>query len=190
MFESTIQTNLSPIELHTLASPIPRFPDPDLLFGRNPKGRLNRNEKELTDLRWQQVREGVAVKLLSEEKEVYVYAQSDNRIEKERSMRRQRLRRLLTGLTKLRAQKRLTRDKLLMKLGALKKEAGRAFGLLHVQVPQSDEPITPETFHWTFNRAKYRTTRRREGRYLLRSNLTETDPAKLWEQLEAEESAQ
>ena len=32
-----------------------------------------------------------------------------------------------------------------------------------------------------YNRAKYRTTRRREGRYLLRSNLTETDPAKLWE---------
>ena len=96
-------------------------------------------------------------------------------------MRKRRLRRLLTGLTKLREQKRLTRDKLLMKLGALKKEAGRAFDLLHVQVPQSDELITSETFHWTFNRAKYRTTRRREGRYLLRSNLTETDPAKLWD---------
>ena len=146
-----------------------------------PKGRLSRYEKELMDLPWKQVREGVAVKLLSEEKEVYVYAQSDNRIEKERAMRKRRLRRLLTGLTKLREQKRLTRDKLLMKLGALKKEAGRAFDLLHVQVPQSDESITAQTFHWTLNRAKYRTTRRREGRYLLRSNLTETDPAKLWE---------
>ena len=40
---------------------------------------------------------------------------------------------------------------------------------------------TEATFTARLNRAKLRQVRRREGRYLLRTNLTETDPVKLWE---------
>jgi transposase len=36
-------------------------------------------------------------------------------------------------------------------------------------------------FTFTLDKAKLRQVRRREGRYLLRSNLTETDPTRLWE---------
>ena len=145
-----------------------------------PKGRLSQYEKQLTQQPWKKVREDISVKLLVEGQETYVYAQSQGRIQKERAMRKGRLRRLISGLEKLRNHKRLTRDGLLMKLGVLKKHAGRAFGLLEIKLPKAQEPITHETFSWKLNRAKYRVTYQREGRYLLRSNLDGSDPAKLW----------
>jgi len=74
----------------------------------------------------------------------------------------------------------LTRDELLLKLGAAKKDAGRAYGLITVQVPEHAQPVSPETFTFTLNRKKLRQVRRREGRYLLRSNLTSDDPLQLW----------
>lgn len=146
-----------------------------------PKGRLSRYEKALTDQPWESVRDDVAVKLLQAGDEIYVYAQSRSRIMKERAMRKRRLKQLLRKLEELRNQKRLTRDSLLMKLGAASKEAGRAFGLMTIRVPEPGEPISEETFHWRINRKKYRRTFRREGRYLLRSNLPPDNPAKLWE---------
>ena len=36
-------------------------------------------------------------------------------------------------------------------------------------------------FTYRLDRDKLRQVRRREGRYLLRTNLTESDPAKLWQ---------
>jgi len=45
----------------------------------------------LVELPWQVVREGVVVKLLKEEKELYVLAQSQDRRKKERGMRRRQL---------------------------------------------------------------------------------------------------
>ena len=78
-------------------------------------------------------------------------------------------------------QKRITRDSLLMKLGAAQKDAGKAFGLMIITLPEAGQPINEDTFHWRINRAKYRQTYRREGRYLLRSNLPPDNPATLWE---------
>ncbi len=121
------------------------------------------------------------MKLLKEDEELYIYAQSEDRIQKERSMRTRRLRRLMGQLKKLRNQKRLKRDMLLMKLGAFKKEAGRAYGLLEIKLPDPGEAINAQSFHWGINRSKYRQAYRREGRYLLRSNLENEEPVKLWE---------
>jgi transposase len=146
-----------------------------------PKGRLSRYEKRLAELPWEKVRQKVSVKLLKEGDEIYIYAQSDDRIQKERAMRKRRLRRLISQLQLLRNRKRLTRDTLLMKLGALKKEAGRAFGLMEITLPEPEEPINPKTFHWRIIREKYRKVYRREGRYLLRSNLESDNPTRLWE---------
>jgi transposase len=146
-----------------------------------PKGRLSRYEEELTGKPWENVRDDVSVKLLRDGEEIYVYAQSENRIKKERAIRKRRLRRLLKELGALRDRKRLKRDALLMKLGAARKEAGRAFQLLKIRVPDSSEPINAQTFHWRINRTKYRQAYRREGRYLLRSNLPPENPARLWE---------
>ena len=146
-----------------------------------PKARLGKLEAELAKHPWKQVRENVEVKLLSQDKELYVFAQSRARIDKERAMRRRTLRKLLDRLKELRAMKKLKRDELLLKIGAARSEAGRVFSLIDLQLPKPRQAVTPETFRYSLNREKLRAVRRREGRYLLRSNLCEEDPAKLWE---------
>jgi hypothetical protein len=144
-----------------------------------PKGALTALEKDLLDRPWETVREGVQVKLLPQDGEVYVLAQSAGRIAKERAIRRKKLRRLLARLHELRRQLP-ARDKLLMALGAAKKEAGRFYALLNITVPTADQALTPETFHFRLDRPRLRRVRRREGQYLLRSNLTGRAPAELW----------
>jgi transposase len=146
-----------------------------------PKGRLTQLEKDLAERSWEQVREGVEVKLLPREGELYVLAQSRDRVAKERAMRQRKLRRLLVRLQQLRDMKQLKRDALLVKLGQAKAQAGRVFGLVDLRLPQAREAVSPETFSFRINRQKLRAARRREGRYLLRSNLCEEHPAKLWE---------
>ena len=94
-------------------------------------------------------------------------------------MRRRRLKKLFKRLRELQQQD-LTRDQLLLKLGAAKKDAGRAYGLVDIKLPGKDDAVTPETFGFALNRRKLRFVRRREGRYLLRSNLKGDDPALLW----------
>ncbi len=145
-----------------------------------PRGRLNKLEQTFPQLPWEQVRDSVEVKLLDQEGELYILAKSAGRAQKERSIRRRRLKKLLKRLRELQHQ-RLTRDELLLKLGAAKKEAGRAYGLVDIHVPEKDPAVTPERFTFSLNRAKLRLTRRREGHYLLRSNLSGEDPAKLWQ---------
>lgn len=144
-----------------------------------PKGRLTKLEKSFLDQPWQVVRERVTVKLLKQDNEAYVLALSAGRRDKEKAMRRRRLKRLCKRLHELQ-QQAPSRDQLLLKLGAAKKEAGRAYGLVKVQVPEKDQPVTPETFTFRLNRKKLRLTRRREGRYLLRTNLANDNPAQLW----------
>jgi transposase len=144
-----------------------------------PKGRLSKLEKEFLKLDWAKAKEAVDVKLLKQGKEIYILARSEGRVLKEREMRRRRLRRLLSKLKAYRSQS-LTRDRLLMKLGAAKKEAGRAYGLLEIRVPDEGEPMNAETFTFGFNRKKLRQVCRREGHYLLRTNLTAADPSELW----------
>ena len=143
-----------------------------------PKGALTALEKELTARPWETVREGVQVKLLPQDGEVLVLARSAGRVDKESAIRRKKLRRLLARLHELRRQ-RPARDKLLMALGAAKKEAGRCYALLHITVPATDQAVGDETFYFRWNRPRLREVRRREGSYLLRSNLTGRTPAEL-----------
>lgn len=144
-----------------------------------PKGRLTKFEKSFLEKSWEQVRAEVKVKLLEEDGELYILAKSDGRVNKERSMRKRRLKKLWSRLNDLQSQK-INRDTLLLKLGAAKKEAGRAYALVKINLPKSNEPVTPETFTFSLNKKKLRQVRRREGCYLLRSNLTSGDPAELW----------
>ena len=136
---------------------------PVLYLVGTPKGRLSRYEQKLAEQPWEKVHEGLSLKLLEDGDEIYVYAQSHDRIKKERSMRKRRLKGLIKQLHGLRNRKRLTRDTLLMRLGAAKKEAGRAFGLMNITLPDPGQPINPETFHWRIKRAKYREAYRREA---------------------------
>ena len=145
-----------------------------------PKGRLSALEQLFLAQPWERAREQVQVKLLQREGEMYVLARSDGRVDKERAMRRRSLKKLLKRLKDLQQQK-LSRDALLMKLGAAKKEAGRAYALVDVEPPPKGQRAQLHSFRFTLNRAKLRQVRRREGHYLLRTNLTEHDPAMLWQ---------
>jgi transposase len=145
-----------------------------------PKGRLTQYEQELLERPWQVVRDGVQVKLLPQENELYVLAQSHDRVNKERAMRRRQLKGLVKRLKELR-QMSLARDQLLLKLGAAKAQYPVAWRLVHTQVPAEDQPINEQTFTFKLRTDKLRQVRRREGRYLLRSNLSPEDPAKLWQ---------
>ena len=66
-----------------------------------PKGRLTRLEKDLLAKPWQQARPGVRVKLLPRDGELYVFADSANRVAKERAMRRRQLKWLWARLKQL-----------------------------------------------------------------------------------------
>ena len=142
-----------------------------------PKGRLTKLEQSFLKQPWAKVREGVQVKRLATEEDVYVLAQSDARIGKERGMRTKRLRRYIERLKAMQAQV-LTRDQMLMKLGAAKHDAGRAAGLVRVSIPKAT--TTTASLEFKLDRDKLRQVRRREGRYLLRTNLTCGEPTQLW----------
>jgi len=139
-----------------------------------PKGRLGKLETSLLDLPWQAVRPGVDVKLLAKDEELYVLAKSRARVDKERAMRQRQLRWLWARLQHLSTMS-LTREALLMKLGAARAKAPAAWRLI-------DTKVDPQTamFSYALNRKKLRQVRRREGRYLLRTNMGGHDPAALW----------
>ena len=139
-----------------------------------PKGRLSRLEKDLVAKPWQEARDGVHVKLLPQDGEVYVLAESRDRVAKERAMRRRQLKWLWVRLKQLAAMK-VEREELLMKLGAARAKAPTAWRLVEVKVASRGA-----TFTYRLDRDKLRRARRREGRYLLRTNLGEEDPARLW----------
>jgi hypothetical protein len=140
-----------------------------------PKGRLSRLEKHLLGKPWQDAREGVKVKLLARDGELYVFAQSADRVTKERAMRRRKLKWLWKRLQQIAAME-IEREELLMKLGAARSRAPAAWRLVDIEVDKQNPSFT-----FSLNRKKLRKVRRREGRYLLRTNLTDNDPAQLWQ---------
>jgi transposase len=144
-----------------------------------PKGRLNKLEAQLLSLPWEKVRDSLNVKLLRQDGELYVLACSTSRQAKERAMRRRRLKRYWNRLKELRQQK-LDRDRLLMKIGAAKKEAGNAARLVELSLPLPDQDVAPETFNFRLIKGKLRKVRRQEGQYLLRSNLVGEEASTLW----------
>jgi transposase len=139
-----------------------------------PKGRLSKLEKDLADKPWQEARPGVQVKLLPQDGELYVFAESRDRVSKERAMRRRQLKWLWARLKQISAMT-LSRQELLMKLGAARERAHTAWRLIAIDIAEKDA-----SFRFRLDRQKLRQVRRREGRYLLRTNLTDDDPARLW----------
>lgn len=152
-----------------------RQSDPPIFYlVGTPKGRLTRYEKSLIDQPWHRVREGVEVKLLVQENEIYVLTQSRDRVHKERSMRRRQLKRLWERLHGL-ARMQLTRDELLLKLGAARQQSPSAWRLVQITLPFGEEP-----FQFSLRKDKLHDVRHREGRYLLRTNLVGHDPSEMW----------
>jgi transposase len=146
-----------------------------------PKGRLSRLSQELLAVPWQAVRSGVEVKLLAREQELYVLAKSIDRVNKERSMRQRQLRALLKRLKELHGMKFTKSQALLLKLGAAKGKYRAAWRLIDIVLPEAKKRGDKVAFSFRLNRQKLRAIRRREGRYLLRTNLTGREPAQLWQ---------
>ena len=145
-----------------------------------PRGKIQQYEKKWLALPWRKVRDSVEVKLFAEDGELYVLAKSEGRQAKERAIRRRKLARLLR---KLRAMRRScpARDELLLRIGAAKKEAGRAYGFVRISLPKDGEAVTRRSFTFAVDRDKLRKAELRDGHYLLRSNLAGEDPAVLWD---------
>lgn len=145
-----------------------------------PKARVNKYEKHWLELAWQKVRDSVEVKLFSQDGEMYVLAKSEGRQQKEIAIRRKKLARLLW---KLRAMRRSCpkRDRLLMRVGAAKTEAGRAFGFVRINLPKAGEEVTRMNFTFQLDKAKLKDAQLRDGHYLLRTNMVAEDPAILWD---------
>ena len=145
-----------------------------------PRGKIQQYEKKWLALPWRKVRDSVEVKLFAEDGELYVLAKSEGRQAKERAIRRRKLARLLR---KLRAMRRScpARDQLLLRIGAAKKEAGRAYGFVRISLPKDGQAVTRQSFTFAVDRDKLRKAELRDGHYLLRSNLAGEDPAVLWD---------
>ena len=145
-----------------------------------PRGRVNKYEKQWLNLPWHKVRDSVEVKLFSQDGELYVLAKSEGRQAKEIAIRRKKLARLMR---KLRAMRRSCpkRDQLLMRVGAAKTEAGRAFGFVKINLPKAGQEVTRETFTFQVDQVKLKEAQLRDGHYLLRTNLVAEDPAVLWD---------
>ena len=145
-----------------------------------PRGKIKQYEKRWLELPWRKVRDSVEVKLFAEAGEMYVLAKSEGRQAKEMAIRRKKLARLLW---KLRAMRRSCppRDQLLMRIGAAKTEAGRAFGFVKLTLPKEGQAITRQNFTFRLDKKKLAEAELRDGHYLLRTNLTGEDPAVLWD---------
>ena len=148
-----------------------------------PKGRLTRYEQRFLDKEWQEVRQGVEVKQIDDSQESYVLARSAQRVGKERSMRRRRLKQLWRRLKEIRAIKKQSRDELMMRLGAAKKQAGLAWRLVKINLPDTDQNIPADSLVFELQKQKLRQVFRREGQYLLRAFVPEgMPPQELWKQ--------
>jgi transposase len=139
-----------------------------------PKARLHRLEAALAERPWVEVRGQLRVKCVPEDGEIYVLTESPARVDKERAMRRRTLKKYWKRLGELVQMKNPTRDELLLKLGKAQGLAGASARLVTVEVSEAG------LLTYQLDRGKLREVLRREGRYLLRTNLAGYDPAVLW----------
>jgi transposase len=135
-----------------------------------PKSRLSQMEQALVDQPWSVVHETLSVKLIEREGEVYVLARSTDRRQKERAIRRRKLKRLVRGLNDLK-RRAVSRDVLLQKIGALRAAAGSIRRFVKLRLPREGEAVNRSTFRCTFDWVGWRQSCQREGAYLLRGHL-------------------
>ncbi len=153
-----------------------------------PKAMLRQFEQHLTDKDWQEVQAGVEVKLVPgpDGQETFILARSGDRREKERAMHERFVGRLEEGLKKLAASAASGRLKdageAHRRLGRLQERYWRAAGAFGVAIAPLAEPVGKARLRVTWTRPQRwgEWAALSEGCYLLRTNLTETDPATLW----------
>jgi transposase len=147
-----------------------------------PRRKLANFERELLEGDWQEVagKPGVRVQLVEEGGETFVLARSTERAKKESAMLRSQLVRLHRSLRRLHR---------IVATGRLKdtSKIERRLGRLEERYPQGWSMLSAVEHHrgrllWSWNKARLRGAKLRQGAYLLRTNLDPMDPDVLWRQ--------
>ncbi len=148
-----------------------------------PKGQLKRFEQELLKGDWQQVREGLEVKVCPspDGEESFVLCRSAERAAKEKSIHERFEKRIEKGLAKLADSCRKKKHK----VGAVERRVGRllegnsrAAGLFRIEVVERTDGWVDVT--WKKLEGWRVWAELSEGCYLLRSNITDWDGEQLW----------
>ena len=153
-----------------------------------PKATLRRFEQYLLDKDWHEVQAGVEVKLVPgpDGEEIFILARSADRRQKEKAMHDGFQERMEAGLAKLQAAAESGRLKdpavAHQRLGRLKERYWRAASAFKVCITAIPKPTGKAGLWitWTLNQGWSEWTALSEGCYLLRTKLTEVDPATLW----------
>jgi transposase len=147
-----------------------------------PKSQLRKYEQELLSQDWQQVHEGLQVRLCPAPngEEVFILCRSVERQVKEQAMHERFERRIQEGLERIVASCRKRKLKPLVIAGRVGKLMGqntRAAGLFQVQVKDAGGSAQIE---WSKQESWREWARLSEGCYMLRSNVTDWTPEELW----------
>ena len=155
-----------------------------------PKAMLRQFEQHLVDQLWHEVQAGVEVKLVPgpDGEETFILARSADRREKEKAMHQRFIERMESGLEKLKASIESGRLKDLAvaheRLGRLRERCWRASRAFDVQISNDERTAGKAVLSitWSGNQPWRDWASISEGCYLLRTNVTESDPAALWKQ--------
>lgn len=156
-----------------------RKKDAQYLVGTR-RSKLKKYEKELLADDWQKVREEVEVKLIAmpDGEETFVLCRATGRNEKEKAMRESASRKLEKQLNKLAERVKTGKihdtSKIERRIGAILGRYTSIADLYHVELKKGELTwkIAEENIAWR---------KAREGAYLLRTNIVEKDPERLWE---------
>jgi transposase len=153
-----------------------------------PRGMLKRFEAYLLDSDWSKVQEGIEVKLVSSPngRETFVLCRSADRREKEKAIHERFAERIEAGLSKLDKELKRTRKKrdravLERRIGRLLGKNSRAAGGFKIKVAEDKTCPAGLQLRWWRIEAWRQWSSLSEGCYLLRTNLTEQSPEKLWQ---------
>ncbi|RMF66610.1 MAG: IS1634 family transposase [Calditrichaeota bacterium] len=150
-----------------------------------PKSMLKQFEDQLLQEGWEQVREGVEVKVCPSpegDEEVFILCRSQDRLEKEKAIFARFEARIEEGLKKIQAscQKRKQSPvKIAERIGRLKGANARAARLFEVHV--EEEPDGRAKVRWTKNESLRQWATLSNGCYVLRSNVREWTDQDLWQ---------
>jgi transposase len=147
-----------------------------------PKSQLRKYERELLSTEWQQVHEGLQVRLCPapDGKEVFILCRSLERQAKEQAMHARFEHRIEEGLERIANSCRKSRQKPLViaeRIGKLMGQNTRAAGLFRVQIK---EEAGAAQIEWSKLDSWREWARLSEGCYMLRSNVTDWTPEELW----------
>ena len=167
----------------------------------SPRSTVGALGEKLSGQEWTRVQDGIRVKYAADGTDKYVLTHSMARFTKEHAMRQSKMRAVMKVLHAIdvrigrrvelgdddkpveKDRKALSRDELISRLAVAKSKAGRAWGLFKIRKPKpKDTTVTQENFSWSFDLERIKEARGNEGTYLLRTNMTEADPAVLWKQ--------